>query len=46
MSRCGKVVFLLYGDVKVVKYEILYNDDDTCNIDLNLYYPFNRTRIF
>lgn len=43
MSRYGKVVFLLYDDVKVAKYEILYNDD-TCNIDLNLYHPFNRHR--
>lgn len=44
MSRCGKVVFLLYDDVKAAKYEILYNDDGTCNIDLNLYHPFNRHR--
>ena len=44
MSRCCKVVFLLYDDVKAVKYEILYNDDGTCNIDLNLYHPFNRHR--
>lgn len=40
----GKVAFLLYNDVMVAKYEILYNDDDTCNIDLNLYHPFNRHR--
>lgn len=40
----GKVVFLLYNDVMVAKYEILCNDDDTCNIDLNLYHPFNRHR--
>lgn len=45
MENCfGKVIFLLYNDVKVAKYEILYNDDDTCNIDLNLYHPFNRHR--
>ena len=44
MSWYGKVAFLLYNDVKVAKYEILYNDDDTCNIDLNLYHPFNRHR--
>lgn len=44
MSWYGKVAFLLYNDVMVAKYEILYNDDDTCNIDLNLYHPFNRHR--
>lgn len=44
MSRYGKVVFLLYDDVKVAKYEISYNENDTCNIDLNLYHPFNRHR--
>lgn len=38
----GKVAFLLYDDVMVAKYEILYNNNDTCNIDLNLYHPFNR----
>lgn len=43
MENCfGKVTFLLYDDVKVAKYEISYNDNDTCNIDLNLYHPFNR----
>lgn len=44
MAWYGKVTFLLYNDVKVAKYEILYNDNDTCNIDLNLYHPFNRYR--
>lgn len=44
MAWYGKVTFLLYNDVKVAKYEILYNDNDTCNIDLNLYHPFNRHR--
>lgn len=44
MSWYSKVAFLLYDDVKVAKYGILYNDDDTCNIDLNLYHPFNRHR--
>lgn len=40
----GKVAFLLYDDVIVGKYEILYNENDTCNIYLNLYHPFNRHR--
>lgn len=40
----GKVVFLLYNDIKVAKYEILQYDGDTCNIELNLYLPFNRHR--
>lgn len=44
MALYGKVTFLLYNDVKVAKYEFLYNDNDTCNIDLNLYHPFNRHR--
>lgn len=45
MENCfGKVTFLLYNDVKVVKYEISYNKNDTCNINLNLYHPFNRHR--
>ena len=45
MENCfGKVIFLLYNDVKVAKYEISYNENDTCNIDLNLYHPFNRHR--
>ena len=45
MENCfGKVVFLLYDDVMVAKYEILCNENDTCNIDLNLYHPFNRHR--
>lgn len=44
MSRYGKVVFLLCNDVKVAKYEISYNENDTCNIDLNLYHLFNRHR--
>ena len=47
MLSCGKynkVVFLLYGDSKVAKYETLQSDGDTCNIDLNLYHPFNRHR--
>lgn len=43
-GKYGKVVFLLYDDIKVAKYEILQNDGDTCNIDLNLYHPFNRHR--
>ena len=44
MSRYSKVVFLLHDDSKVVKYEISYNENDTCNIDFNLYHPFNRHR--
>ena len=45
MENCfGKVTFLLYNDVKVAKYAISYNENDTCNIDLNLYHPFNRHR--
>ena len=40
----GKVIFLLYDDVMVGKYDILYNYGDTCNIDLYLYHPFNRHR--
>ena len=40
----GKVTFLLYNDVTVAKYEISYNENDTCNIDLNLCHPFNRHR--
>lgn len=41
MENCfSKVAFLLYDDVIVGKY----NDNDTCNIDLNLYHPFNRHR--
>lgn len=40
MENCfGKVAFLLYDDVMVAKYVILYNDNDTCDIDLNLYHP-------
>ena len=38
----GKVVYLLRDGFTVAKYDISYNDDDTCNIDLNLYHPFNR----
>lgn len=45
MENCfGKVTFLLYDDVKVAKYEILFGENDTCNIDLNLYHHFNRHR--
>lgn len=44
MAWYGEVTFLLYNDVKVAKYEILYNDNDTCNIYLDLYHPFNRHR--
>lgn len=45
MNNCFcKVTFLLYNDVKVAKYEISYGENDTCNIDLNLYHPFNRHR--
>lgn len=45
MENCfGRVIFLLYNDVKVAKYEISYNENDTCNIDLNLYHPFTRHR--
>ena len=44
MSRYNKVVFLLYCDSKVAKYEILQSDGDTCDIELNLYLPFNRRR--
>lgn len=44
MALHSKVTFLLYDDVKVAKYEISYNENDTCNIDLNLYHPFNRHR--
>lgn len=42
MSCYGKVVYLLCNGFTVAKYDISYNDDDTCNIDLNLYHPFNR----
>lgn len=44
MTLHSKVTFLLYDDVKVAKYKISYNENDTCNIDLNLYHPFNRHR--
>lgn len=45
MQNCfSKVTFLLYNDVKVAKYEILFSENDTCNIDLDLYHPFNRHR--
>lgn len=45
MENCfGKVVFLLNDGVMVGKYEILYNENDTCDIELNLYHPFNRHR--
>lgn len=44
MSCFGKVTFLFYDGVMVCKYEILCNDDDTCNIVINLYHPFNRHR--
>lgn len=36
--------YLLYNDIKVGKYEILFGNNDTCNIDLYLYHPFNRHR--
>lgn len=46
MENCfGKVTFILYNDVKVAKYEILFGENDICNIDLNLYHPFNRHRV-
>ena len=44
MSCYGKVMYLLRDGFTVAKYDISYNDDDTCNIDLNLYHPFNRHR--
>ena len=44
MSYYGKVVYLLRNGFTIAKYDISYKDDDTCNIDLNLYHPFNRHR--
>ena len=42
----GKTNQLFSGKRLAAEYEIFIVSGNKCNIELNLYYPFNRTRIF
>lgn len=42
----GKTNQLFSGKRLVAEYEIFVVSRNKCNVELNLYYPFNRTRIF
>lgn len=44
MSWYGKTILLIYGDRTIAKYKIYCEHDNTCEVELNLYYPFNRHR--
>lgn len=44
MACCGKMKFLVYDEKIVVKYEAYPNSNDNCDIELELYHPFNRHR--
>lgn len=44
MSWYGKTIFLIYGERTIANYKIYCEHGNTCEVELNLYYPFNRHR--
>ena len=44
MSWFGKTSFLVYNEKIVAKYKIYCENDNHCEVELNLYHPFNRHR--
>lgn len=42
----GKTTLLVYCEKIVVLYKIYCENDNDCEIELNLYHPFNRHRAF
>lgn len=44
MSWFGKTTLLVYNEKIVAHYKIYCEDDTDCEIELNLYHPFNRHR--
>lgn len=42
MAWFGKTTLLVYGEKIVAYYKIHYENDNDCEIELNLYHPFNR----
>lgn len=44
MSWLGKTTLLVYNEKIVAYYKIYCEDDTDCEIELNLYHPFNRHR--
>lgn len=44
MTWYGKMNFLVYDEKLVAKYVSYPNNNDNCEIELNLFYPFNRHR--
>lgn len=45
MAWYGKTTFLVYGERTVANYKIYCENGDECEVELNLYYPFNRHRV-
>ena len=45
MTRFGKTTLLVYGEKIVALYKIYCENDNDCEIKLNLYHPFNRHRV-
>lgn len=44
MSWYGKTIFLIYGERTIANYKIYCEHGNTCEVELNLYHPFNRRR--
>lgn len=44
MSWYGKTIYLIYDGRIIVNYKIYCVHGNTCEVELNLYYPFNRHR--
>ena len=44
MTWYGKMNFLVYDEKLVAKYEAYPDNNDKCEIELELYHPFNRHR--
>lgn len=44
MVGCGKTTLLVHDEMTVANYKIYCEDGNECEVELNLYYPFNRHR--
>ena len=44
MTWYGKTTFLFYDGRAVANYKIYCENDNHCEVELNLFYPFNRRK--
>lgn len=44
MSWYGKITYLIYGEIIIASYKIYCEHGNTCEVELNLYHPFNKHR--